>query len=68
MQTIEAHLSPRERIVLRYLADGRSVQQIADHLQVGPASIKTHVRRAAFKLGANSMLHAVARALENGLI
>src|ERR1043165_5226129 len=45
-------LSPRERQILELLAEGLRVKEIADRLQLSPATVHTHVRNATPKLEA----------------
>lgn len=61
-------LAPREREVLALIAAGLATADIAAHLQVGEQTVRTHVERARRKLGARNRAHAVALAVERGLI
>lgn len=63
-----AGLTTREVEVLTDLARGRSNAQIADHLFISDATVKTHVARVLGKLQARSRTHAVVMAYEAGLI
>ena len=45
-----AELTDREREVLRLLAEGLRNREIADRLQIGEATVKTHVRHVLEKL------------------
>ncbi len=58
----------RELEVLALLAGGRTDGQIADLLELSPATVQTHVRNAKAKLGARTRAQAVAIALQTGLI
>lgn len=60
--------SKREREVLALLARGETDAQIADRLELSPATVQTHVRNAKAKLGARTRAQAVALALVAGLI
>jgi DNA-binding CsgD family transcriptional regulator len=60
--------SAREREVLSLLAAGRTDGQIAELLELSPATVQTHVRNAKAKLGARTRAQAVAIALRRGLI
>jgi DNA-binding NarL/FixJ family response regulator len=61
-------LSPRERDVLRLLADGLSNEQIGKRLYISPETVRTHVRKAMAKLDADTRTQAVATALRQSLI
>lgn len=56
-------LSPREREILRLLADGLTSEQVASSLHLSPETVKTHVRHAMRKLGARTRVQAVAQAV-----
>jgi DNA-binding NarL/FixJ family response regulator len=61
-------LTPREREVLRLLADGNSNEQIGAILSISPQTVRTHVQKAMEKLGASTRVQAVATALRDSLI
>jgi DNA-binding CsgD family transcriptional regulator len=61
-------LSPREQEVIQLAAEGMTGRQIAAHLVLSPATIKTHFEHAYEKLGVSDRAAAVARALRAGLI
>ncbi len=61
-------LTPRERDVLRLLADGLEYADIAARLYLSPETVRVHVRKAVEKLDANSRTHAVAEAIRQRLI
>ena len=50
------------------LADGDTDVQVADKLDLSPATVQTHVRNAKAKLGARTRAQAVALALRRGMI
>jgi DNA-binding CsgD family transcriptional regulator len=58
----------REREVLALLATGATDGEIADLLDLSPATVQTHVRNAKTKLGARTRAQAVALAVAQGLI
>ena len=61
-------ISPRELVVLKELAAGRSNKEIARRLEVSPNTVKTHLARLYEKLGAQRRTDAVNRARELGII
>jgi DNA-binding NarL/FixJ family response regulator len=61
-------LSPRERDVLRLLADGNSNKEIAAALRVTERTVKFHVTSIFNKLGAENRAQAVTIAHQRGLI
>jgi two-component system nitrate/nitrite response regulator NarL len=61
-------LSPRERSVLRRLADGQSSEAIGEALSIAPDTVRAHVRNAMRKLGVETRTQAVAEALRRSLI
>ncbi len=61
-------ISPRELVVLKELAAGRSNKEIARRLEVSPNTVKTHLARLYEKLGADRRTDAVNRARQLGII
>ncbi len=60
-------LSPREIEVLRLVAAGLSNQQIADRLNLGLETVKTHMRHIMEKLTASDRTEAAVKAMREGL-
>ena len=58
----------REEEVLLAVAKGRSNAQIAAHLNIGEATVKTHVARLLAKLGQHDRVQLVVFAYETGLV
>jgi predicted ATPase/DNA-binding CsgD family transcriptional regulator len=63
----DAHLTPRERDVLRLLVEGRSNPDIAEALFVSPRTAETHVTHILAKLGVTTRAEAAAHAVRVGL-
>ena len=61
-------LSPREREVLRLMAQGKSNRAIAEALVISASTADFHVSNILGKLGAASRTEAVAIALQNKLV
>ncbi len=61
-------LSPREVDAMTFLAMGYSRAQVADTLSISEHTLRVYIESARFKLGAANTTHAVARALQQGLI
>ena len=58
-------LTVREREVLRLLADGLSNEEIGKRLFISAETVRTHLRKAMDKLGAETRTQAVAVALRD---
>ena len=63
-----AELTERELEVLRLVAAGLSNSELADHLVIGQATVKTHVNRVLTKLGLRDRTQIVVYAYEHGLV
>jgi two-component system, NarL family, response regulator LiaR len=61
-------LTPRERDVLRLLADGHSNESIGRELFISPDTARTQLGTAMAKLGVSTRTQAVAAALRHELI
>jgi DNA-binding NarL/FixJ family response regulator len=61
-------LSPREREVLRMLAEGGSYAEIGTTLFLSPDTVRAHAQRAMTKLGARTRTQAVAVAMRESMI
>jgi len=61
-------LTPREKDVLKLLAEGIPSREIAQKLGISYTTVRTHIRALGSKLGVHSKLEAVAKAKELGII
>ncbi|MBO2441932.1 response regulator transcription factor [Actinomadura nitritigenes] len=61
-------LTDREREVLALIARGLSNTELADHLHLSPATVKTHIGRLLAKLQARDRAQLVIAAYETGLV
>lgn len=61
-------LKPRERDVLRGLAEGLSNKEIAIKLDLQEVTVKLHIKTLSRKLNARNRTHAAMIARDNGLI
>jgi len=61
-------LSPREKEVLRLVAQGASNKEIAVHCYVSETTIKAHLRKILEKMGVRNRAEAVAQAATKGLL
>lgn len=60
-------LTPREREILQFLAEGVTTTGIAGRLVLSQATVRNHVQNILTKLDAHSKLEAVTIALRHGL-
>jgi DNA-binding NarL/FixJ family response regulator len=63
-----SQLTPREREVLILVAHGMTNTEIARHLLIGEATVKTHFARVIMKLGLRDRAQAVSVAFKSGLV
>lgn len=63
-----AGLTTREVEVLRLVANGLTVIQVAEQLVVSPRTVSTHLTSIYNKLGVNSRSAATRFAVEHGLV
>ena len=67
-EELRGALSPRQLDVLRLVAMGANVAQIAAELSISEATVRTHVKNLLDRLGAKNRAHAVAIAMTSGLL
>jgi DNA-binding NarL/FixJ family response regulator len=63
----QSSLSPREREVLKCLAEGKSNKAIARQYRLSEATIKVHLKAVLRKLGKHNRTQAAIWAIENGV-
>jgi DNA-binding CsgD family transcriptional regulator len=63
-----ARLTSRELAVLRLVSAGGQTRDIAQALGLGEETIRSHLKKAEFKLGVRNRSHAACEALRQGLI
>jgi DNA-binding CsgD family transcriptional regulator len=61
-------LTARERQILRLLAEGLSVSQMSQLLNISPVTVRNHIRHIEVKLDVHSKLEAVVYAYRHNLI
>jgi DNA-binding NarL/FixJ family response regulator len=61
-------LTPREKEVLRLMAEGHPSRAIATELGISYTTVRTHIRGLGTKLAVHSKLEAIVKARELGLI
>lgn len=61
-------LTPREREILRFVAQGLDNETIASKLFISPFTVKTHVNRTMQKLGVSGRAQLVRVAYQHGLV
>jgi LuxR family transcriptional regulator, quorum-sensing system regulator BjaR1 len=61
-------LTPREREILRWAADGKTAWEVSVILNISERTVKFHLIQASQKLNAVNRTAAVAKALARGLI
>ena len=66
--TTGASISPRERETLKWVARGKTSQDISDILKIAKPTIDQHIVSSMQKLEATSRSHAVVKAMVAGLI
>lgn len=71
MPTLTRHphtVTPRQREILRLIAEGRTSAEIAEELGLSVSTVKNYVERTFSRLGVYSRAGAVGLALREGLL
>ena len=69
-QDVEGYraLTEREREILRFVADGRTNQEIADELFISPTTVQTHRAHMMAKLGLHNRTELIKYAIRHGFV
>jgi two-component system response regulator DegU len=67
-EAVIAPVTPREREILTYMAQGYLNKQIAFTLKISEQTVKNHVTSILRKLNANARTQAVVEAIKQGLV
>jgi DNA-binding NarL/FixJ family response regulator len=68
IEALLERLTPREKEVLKLMAEGSSSRAIAEELHISYTTVRTHIRGLGTKLAVHSKLEAIVKARELGLI
>ncbi|MEO7494127.1 MAG: autoinducer binding domain-containing protein, partial [Massilia sp.] len=63
-----SRLTPREKEVLRWAADGKTSYEIGRILTISNSAVNFHIKNSMIKLNANNKTHAVVKAALLGLL
>ncbi len=61
------HLAPRERVVVRLIAEGKTSSEIAAQLHIAPSTVEVHRRNIMRKLGLHNIAEITRYAIREGL-
>ena len=64
----DARLTGREREIIAWTADGKSIEEIGIILSISQDTVKFHMKNIYGKLNASNRYHAVSNALRTGVI
>lgn len=67
-ETFATSLSPRQKEILAWVAQGLTNAQIAGHIQVGTSTVKRHLEELYARLNARNRMEAVAAGKRRGLL
>ena len=65
---VDVSLTPRQRDVLRLLADAVAAKIIGQRLEIAEVTVRNHIRAILSELGCHSQLEAVAEARRRGVL
>ncbi|WP_343693973.1 response regulator transcription factor [Chitinophaga sp.] len=68
MEYTAAVLTPREKEILKLIAEGGSTKEIADQLSLSINTIETHRKNMLFKTGLRNVAQLIKWGYENGLL
>ena len=66
--TLVLQITPRERVALQLLADGKATQEIVGSLAVGERDVEAHLTTLFARMGAASRTEAISAAFRRGLL
>jgi DNA-binding NarL/FixJ family response regulator len=66
--TSDYQLTAREKEVLKLLVDGMSYKMIANTLEIGFETVRSHIKKIYDKLHVQTMTEAVSKTLREGLV
>lgn len=67
-ETPDYHLTKREKEVLACMVNGLSYKMIADNLQIGYETVRSHVKKIYEKLHVASLTEMVAKAIQQKIV
>lgn len=65
---LNAQISPREKEIIRLLADGLTTKKIATKLFISPHTVETHRQNILLKLGLKNTAELIKYAIQKGLL
>jgi DNA-binding NarL/FixJ family response regulator len=68
MDRAKMKLTPRQRDVIRLVAEGKRSREIADTLGVQPSSVETHIKAACARCGVRGRMALVRHCRDHGYI
>ena len=68
LDDLESPLTPREREVVKLIAEAHTTEQIAELLQISPRTVERHRENILAKLGMRDRVEITRWAIRHGLI